>query len=550
MTAHGYRKLTAVSTEPCESEFEAWEVSMPVTPASTLQYTSGKQSFFVLCPLVTMLSLLLSLCVLVSAVIVQASSGSQSIFPPAGNLYEKHVAENGRTDLFSPLEELGFLSTDTFTTLTHPVFPNYSVRVKKSIEWCDGTANAYTGYIDIEARHLFFYFFESRRNPDVDDVVFWTNGGPGCSSGMGLFMELGPCRVKDANTTIFNPHSWNEYANVFFIDQPVGVGFSYANFGETVGTATEAAKDIAAFVAIFFEHFTKFKGNPFHMSGESYGGRYIPIFSAEIYEQNARLEKAGVTPINLTSMMIGNGCTDFVSMAPTWHKMQCHVKPVMDISTCVAMRQLLPRCEKRLRESCQERQDSVDCLAAWEFCFGNLVNPYVAKEWNTYDITKQCEAKPFCYPLMDTIVEYLSNSRVRETLGVDPGVGNYTVCNDEMFAEFERNIDFFKPFAQDYISALLERGVRTLIYVGANDFICNWVGNERMTLALEWTGQEAFSAEPLKDWKVNGTAAGKTRSAGPLTFATIYGAGHLVPYDEPEVSLELVRKWLAEEDLL
>ena len=50
---------------------------------------------------------------------------------------------------------------------------------------------AFTGYIDIQARHLFFYFFESRDDPDKDDVIFWTNGGPGCSSSLGLFMELG-----------------------------------------------------------------------------------------------------------------------------------------------------------------------------------------------------------------------------------------------------------------------------------------------------------------------------------------------------------------------
>lgn len=37
--------------------------------------------------------------------------------------------------------------------------------------------SAYTGYIDIEAKHLFFYFFESRSKPDEDDVIFWTNGG-------------------------------------------------------------------------------------------------------------------------------------------------------------------------------------------------------------------------------------------------------------------------------------------------------------------------------------------------------------------------------------
>lgn len=37
--------------------------------------------------------------------------------------------------------------------------------------------SSYTGYIDIEARHIFFYFFESRNDPDADDVIFWTNGG-------------------------------------------------------------------------------------------------------------------------------------------------------------------------------------------------------------------------------------------------------------------------------------------------------------------------------------------------------------------------------------
>lgn len=37
------------------------------------------------------------------------------------------------------------------------------------------------------------------------------------------------------------------------------------------GTSEEAAKDIAAFVAIFFEHFNSFKGRAFHMAGESYG---------------------------------------------------------------------------------------------------------------------------------------------------------------------------------------------------------------------------------------------------------------------------------------
>jgi Serine carboxypeptidase len=49
------------------------------------------------------------------------------------------------------------------------------------------------GYVDVDfgAKHLFFYFFESRGNPDTDDVIMWINGGPGCSSSTGLLMELG-----------------------------------------------------------------------------------------------------------------------------------------------------------------------------------------------------------------------------------------------------------------------------------------------------------------------------------------------------------------------
>ncbi|EPQ61305.1 hypothetical protein GLOTRDRAFT_125026 [Gloeophyllum trabeum ATCC 11539] len=78
-------------------------------------------------------------------------------------------------------------------------------------DFCDAGAAAYTGYIDIEARHLFFYFFESRRDPGRDDVVFWTSGGapaslalrrgcvvgPGCSAALGLFMQLGAPRPRD-----------------------------------------------------------------------------------------------------------------------------------------------------------------------------------------------------------------------------------------------------------------------------------------------------------------------------------------------------------------
>lgn len=112
-------------------------------------------------------------------------------------------------------------------------------------------------------------------------------------------------------------------------------------------------------------------------------------------------------------------------------------------------------------------------------------------------------------------------------LGVDSSItSNFSFCSNEVGRLFYSNLDEFRP-TYHYVAALLERGVRALIYVGKHDWICNHVGNERWTLDLEWTKHQAFSTQPLREWIVDGKVAGMTRSAGGLTFATFDGAGHM-----------------------
>jgi carboxypeptidase C (cathepsin A) len=75
-------------------------------------------------------------------------------------------------------------------------------------------------------RALFYWFVESQNDPAKDPLVLWSNGGPGCSGLGGFMTEQGPFRPTADGKLEMNAHAWNKIANVVFIEQPAGVGFS------------------------------------------------------------------------------------------------------------------------------------------------------------------------------------------------------------------------------------------------------------------------------------------------------------------------------------
>ena len=74
------------------------------------------------------------------------------------------------------------------------------------------------------------------------------------------------------------------------------------------------------------------------------------------------------------------------------------------------------------------------------------------------------------------IMAYLSDPDLQERLSVDPprrGPFNYHSTN--VSSAFFATMDLWNFPAHYHIAALLERGIRVLVYVGQTDFICNWV---------------------------------------------------------------------------
>ena len=89
--------------------------------------------------------------------------------------------------------------------------------------------------------------------------------------------------------------------------------------------------------------------------------------------------------------------------------------------------------------------------------------------------------------------------------------------------------DWMKNFDPP-IPAMLQAGIRVMIYAGVEDFICNWVGNERWVDSLPWYGKGQWAAAKDENWVVDGSAAGTAKSVGPLTFVKVDAAGHMVRF--------------------
>ena len=119
---------------------------------------------------------------------------------------------------------------------------------------CDSNAASESGYYKIEGssnQNYFYWFFESRsETKDTDPVLIWLTGGPGCSSQLALLVENGPCSMKDGKL-VENPYSWNSNANIMWIDQPTGVGYSYGDKSDYDSNEEEVGEDLYHFLQAF-----------------------------------------------------------------------------------------------------------------------------------------------------------------------------------------------------------------------------------------------------------------------------------------------------------
>nr|ABR16596.1 unknown [Picea sitchensis] len=396
----------------------------------------------------------------------------------------------------------------------------------------------YSGYVTVDAkagRALFYYFTEAVRDPSKQPLVLWLNGGPGCSSlGFGAMAEVGPFRVNpDGKTVHFNRYTWNQVANILFLESPAGVGFSYSNTSSDYSKHSgdrRTAKDAYTFLMKWFIRFPQYKFRDFYIAGESYAGNYIPELAATILHHQ-RLSQASF--INFKGIMVGNGImnsdTDNIGQItyPWTHALISDETYEGLINNCIKSNVDEILCEVL------ELKMSLE--------MGNI-DPYSIYAplclTNSSELAKQEEAAiPGYDPCIDDYVsKYFNRPDVQKAIHANVTNLNHRWIHCSDLLRWNDSASTVLPIYRH----LIARGLRILLFSGDTDTVVP-VTSTRLSI----NELKLPIATPWYPWLNGDEVGGYTVIYKGLTFATVRGAGHEVPAFQPSRALTLFKSFLA-----
>ncbi|KAF5735450.1 serine carboxypeptidase S10 family protein [Tripterygium wilfordii] len=407
----------------------------------------------------------------------------------------------------------------------------------------------FAGYVDVDVkagRSLFYYFVEAEEEPDKKPLTLWLNGGPGCSSvGGGAFTELGPFYPKgDGRGLRRNSMSWNKASNLLFVESPAGVGWSYSNTTSDYNTGdASTARDMRSFLLKWFEKFPEFKSRALFLTGESYAGHYIPQLADVLLDYNA--QSSGFK-FNIKGVAIGNPLLRLdKDLSSTYEYFWSHGMISDEVGLTI-----MNECDfddyvitspHNLTQTCSDATAEAN----------RIVGDYV----DNYDVILDV-----CYPSIAEQELRLRKAVTKISIGVDvcltserhyyfnlPEVQKALHANRTSlpygWSMCSRVLNYSDPDIAINILPVLKRIVRSHIPVwvfsGDQDSVVPLLGSRSHVRDLAQDLKFKITV-PYGAWFHKGQVGGWATEYGSLlTFATVRGASHMVPYAQPSRALHL-----------
>ncbi|CAM9648366.1 unnamed protein product [Ascophyllum nodosum] len=415
----------------------------------------------------------------------------------------------------------------------------------------------HAGYIPVIGGYFFYWLFESGgKDPASDPLVIWLNGGPGCSSMDGLWLENGPFRLDSHQRVTINPYSWHTAANVLYVDQPLGTGLSFTTDSNYADNDHQVDEQFYLFLSNFLKLHSYFKtdrnkSRPVFFTGESHAGHYIPSMITFIMEKNkAAGADAGKDDlvIDVAGMAIGNGWFDPVSQYDVSD--YALGMGLIDSGQRRALKKKEKECLKSIRSG--NYADHV-CMALMDTVVA-ASNGGVSKvpRVSMYDVRKYEIGRQF--PPGHAVVEaFLNRDDVRKAIHAESCPVAFMECTDPPFIHLAK---WDGLGVTSEIRSILNAGVRSLFFNGQYDLICNHVGNEKALKNLgDWEGAAEWEASRRGVWLSDGKGKEdrgyrrplgyvKEKKHNPLTFLLVLNSGHMVPLDHPRPALDMITRFL------
>lgn len=410
----------------------------------------------------------------------------------------------------------------------------------------------YAGYIPIGKRNdraLFYYFVEAEQNPSSKPLVLWLNGGPGCSSvGVGAFSENGPFQPR-GNVLVQNDYSWNREANILYLETPAGVGFSYSNITSFYDGVNDkiTARDNLVFLQRWLNKFPAYKTRDLYLTGESYAGHYIPQLAVLMLRFN-KMQKI----FNLKGIAIGNPLLNFEKDFNARAEYLWSHGLISDKT----YKSMVNICNySRYVHEYYIGNGNVSA-ACWNV--NAIVESEVSKFISSYDVTldvclssidmqsrvftTKTEEKNPDVCVEDESITYLNRGDVQTALNIDisGGVLSWDTCSSKLHYDHQNLEISTVPL----LGQLVKAGVRVLVYSGDQDSVIPLMSTRTLiyNIAID---QKLNSSAPYRVWFEEKQVAGWTQGYGNLlTFATVRGASHEVPFSQPGRSLVLFKSFL------
>ncbi|XP_076004674.1 putative serine carboxypeptidase CPVL isoform X2 [Genypterus blacodes] len=396
---------------------------------------------------------------------------------------------------------------------------------------------SYAGYLTVNKQfnsNLFFWFFPAHMAKwDGAPVLLWLQGGPGGTSMFGLFVEHGPYVVYKNLTVGFRDFAWTSRYSVLYIDNPVGTGFSFTD--DDRGFAQDqddVGRDLYSALTQFFQMFPEFQSNEFYATGESYAGKYVPAISYYIHKNNPSAK----VKINLKGMAIGDGLCDPEVMLGGYAEFMYQTGMIDELQKQYVIQQT------DLGVQLIQAKKWVEAFQVFDSLLNGDLTAYPSFFQNATGCTNYFNYMS-CQEPEDQgyFSQFVTLSGVRQSIHV----GNLTFHDG---SQVEKHLlqDVMKSI-KPWLGVLMDN-YRVLMYSGQLDVIVAAPLTERFLPTVNWSGAADFKTAPRFHWKVQPTdteVAGYVRQVKEFYQVIIRGGGHILPYDQPARSFDMIDRFLS-----